>query len=128
MAFIWRRVREVGGIRNSFWTLLRLRDLRAGALVGTDEFGNKYYENKDYFFGRDRWVYYARRDYDASQVPSEWHCWLHHITDHTPVVMPPEPKKFFLQHQENLSGSKEEYVPYSTTRPKIESWQPPKAA
>ena len=22
--------------------------------------------------GRDRWVYYARKDYDASQVPPEW--------------------------------------------------------
>ena len=31
--------------------LLRLRDLRAGTLVGTDQFGNKYYQNNDYFFG-----------------------------------------------------------------------------
>ena len=24
------------------------------------------------FVGRDRWVDYARNDYDASQVPPEW--------------------------------------------------------
>ena len=29
----------------------RLRDLRAGTVVGEDHYGNKYYENKEYFFG-----------------------------------------------------------------------------
>ena len=29
---------------------LRVRDVKAGALVGTDKFGNEYYENKDYIF------------------------------------------------------------------------------
>lgn len=34
--------------------------------------------------GRHRWVEYADRGrYNASQVPPEWHGWLHHITDHT---------------------------------------------
>ena len=36
------------------------------------------------FVGRHRWVEYAKKDrYDASQVPPEWHGWLHCITDHT---------------------------------------------
>ena len=29
----------------------RMNDIRVGTLVGTDEFGNKYYENKDHFYG-----------------------------------------------------------------------------
>lgn len=33
--------------------------LRPGTLVGTDKLGNKYYENKSYFYGRNRWVEYA---------------------------------------------------------------------
>jgi len=128
MAFLWRRIREVGGFRNAFWDLLKLRDLRAGTLIGRDEFGNKYYQNNEYFFGRHRWVYYVRKDYDASQIPPEWHRWLHYMTDRSPVEEPPEPKKFALSHQENVTGTEQEYIPYSTTRPKIESWQPPKAS
>lgn len=33
----------------------------------------RYYENKEYLYGRDRWVDYAARDFDASQVPPEWY-------------------------------------------------------
>lgn len=34
--------------------------------------------------GRHRWVEYADKGrYNASQVPAEWHGWLHHITDST---------------------------------------------
>jgi NADH:ubiquinone oxidoreductase subunit len=34
--------------------------------------------------GRHRWVEYAEKSrYNASQVPAEWHGWLHFITDHT---------------------------------------------
>ena len=29
----------------------RMRDLRAGTLVGTDSFGNEYFENKDHIYG-----------------------------------------------------------------------------
>lgn len=34
--------------------------------------------------GRHRWVEYASKGrYNASQVPAEWHGWLHFVTDHT---------------------------------------------
>lgn len=34
--------------------------------------------------GRHRWVEYAQKGrYNASQVPAEWHGWLHFVTDHT---------------------------------------------
>lgn len=36
------------------------------------------------FTGRHRWVEYAEKGrYNASQVPPEWHGWLHYITDRT---------------------------------------------
>lgn len=86
---------------------------KTGTLVGTDEYGNKYYEDtsdeninnisgmffEDYFFleffllftilGRDRWVEFPNniKERSASQVPPEWHSWLHYTSDiPSPVV------------------------------------------
>lgn len=61
-------------------------------------------------------------------LPLLRHRWLHHIGDNTPIAEPPEIRKFQKEHTENLSGTVREYIPYSTTRQKIESWQPPKTA
>lgn len=55
--------------------------MKLGTLVGTDKYGNKYYENPYYFYGRNRWVQYATHvnmDYDASQIPAEWYGWMHY--------------------------------------------------
>ena len=78
--------------------------------------------------GRNRFVefpYEGRMMYDASQIPPEWHRWMQHMTDDPPSTHPPEQRKFFLDHKRNMSGSNEQYVPYSTTKPKIEAWKPP---
>lgn len=40
---------------NSF----RQDEVKTGTLKGTDKYGNKYYENNYYFYGRNRWVEYA---------------------------------------------------------------------
>nr|CDS32359.1 nadh dehydrogenase (ubiquinone) alpha,nadh dehydrogenase ubiquinone alpha subcomplex [Hymenolepis microstoma] len=103
-------------------------ELKDGTLVGEDYLGNKYYENNRYFIGRNRWVIYGNRfgwDYEGSQVPPEWHRWLHNMTDETPITHPPERKPWMLDHQENLTLEEpNKYVPYSTTKPKIEAWKP----
>ena len=47
-----------------------------GELVGTDQFGNRYYRGRSRLLGRAerRWVLYANaRQPDASMVPPEWH-------------------------------------------------------
>jgi len=96
--------------------------------VGEDKYGNKYYENKLYFVGRSRWVDYSAKagwDYDGSQVPAEWHRWLHYIGDEPPTSMALSDHKWQIDHKENFSGTAQKYVPYSTTRPKIEAWKPP---
>lgn len=53
------------------------------------------------------------------------HRWLHHITDKTPTEHPLETRPWMMPYEENMSGTNKQYVPYSTTRPKIEAWNPP---
>lgn len=54
-------------------------------------FGEIWASESDISVGRHRWVEYAEKGrYNASQVPPEWHGWLHHVTDHTgDEVSPP---------------------------------------
>lgn len=81
-------------------------ELKDGILVGTDKYGNKYFENPRYFYGRNRWVEYAPKygtvliecflfrckyfvifkamNYDGSQIPAEWFGWMHYKTDLLP--------------------------------------------
>jgi NADH:ubiquinone oxidoreductase subunit len=102
--------------------------IKHGDLVGTDKYGNKYYQNDFYFFGRNRWVEYNQTvflDYDGSQVPAEWHNWLHYICDDPPTTNPRVHYKWMIEHGENLSGTDKAYTPYSTTPAKIKSWSPP---
>jgi NADH:ubiquinone oxidoreductase subunit len=120
-----------GGVGASLKKLYRMENFKAGRLVGEDKYGNKYYEDPTYFFGRHRWVEYAEYrnlEYDASQVPAEWHRWLHSITDFPPRKDTPIATsiayKWILDHSENLSGTKDAYMPYSTTKSKIEAWKP----
>ena len=53
-----------------------LKTLIFGKYVGRDEFGNKYYKNKE----DERWVIYSQ-DIEATKITSDWFMWMHH----TPV-------------------------------------------
>ncbi|NP_001028275.1 NADH dehydrogenase [ubiquinone] 1 alpha subcomplex subunit 12 [Danio rerio] len=126
-----------GGVKGFLVQLFRVQETKTGALIGTDKYGNKYYEDNRFFFGRHRWVIYTTEmngkntfwDVDGSMVPAEWHRWLHCMTDDPPTTHPPEPKKFLAKvHQINLSGTPDCYVPFSTTRKKIHEWVPPKVS
>ncbi|VDK38005.1 unnamed protein product [Taenia asiatica] len=116
-------IKQNGGIRAAF---TRTDELKDGTLVGEDYLGNKYYENDRYFLGRNRWVVYGNRfgwDYEGSQIPPEWHRWLHYMTDVTPIQNPPERRPWMLDHQENRTLEESaKYIPYSTTKPKVEPW------
>ncbi|XP_026473701.1 NADH dehydrogenase [ubiquinone] 1 alpha subcomplex subunit 12 [Ctenocephalides felis] len=128
VARLFRIVSANGGIRGSLAKLARTDDLKLGTLVGEDKYGNKYYENNEYFYGRNRWVDYAPHvglNYDASQVCPEWFGWLHYKTDLPPTKDPARVHhKWMSNHSENLSGTDRQYVPYSTTVPKIQAWNP----
>ncbi|CAI8608314.1 unnamed protein product [Vicia faba] len=97
--------------------LLQTKIHNIGAtLVGVDKYGNKYYEKTENTqYGRHRWVEYAEKTrYNASQVPAEWHGWLHFITDHTgDELLLLRPKRYGLDHKENLSGEGDEFIYHS---------------
>ncbi|TIB00727.1 hypothetical protein E3P94_01970 [Wallemia ichthyophaga] len=82
----WYRV----GLRDAWTQLNESVDVKAGRLAGTDKFGNKYFENLEKEMPeaawRQRWVRYAQSSplENASQVPSEWHAWLHHTRLNAP--------------------------------------------
>ena len=49
------------------------------------------------------------------------------MTDTTPTVQPLDKHDWMSEPRQNWTGTSKQYVPYSTTRAKIQSWQPPKA-
>ena len=53
-----------------------LKTLFTGKYVGNDEFGNKYYRNKN----GQRWVIY-KDNIEATKITSEWYLWMHHTID-----------------------------------------------
>ena len=53
--------------------------------IGTDEFGNRYYEERKARPGKPprRYIRYKGM-VEASKVPADWHGWLHHTEDNPP--------------------------------------------
>ncbi|KAJ3041940.1 hypothetical protein HDV00_008449 [Rhizophlyctis rosea] len=110
------------GLKKTLKYYMSLDQPRVGKLVGTDYNGNEYYENRDDIVLRDRWVLYKKWNYDATQVPPEWHQWLHKITDDVPSEKT-LPKSFFVTPSvENVTGSKGAFRTYNTTVPKVKPW------
>lgn len=85
---------------------------RRGRLVGEDEQGNKYYqERKASLDGRPRrWIVYNGVA-EASRVPPDWHGWLHHTFEDPPTVAPFKTKAWEKPHQPNLTGTVGAYRP-----------------
>ncbi|KAJ3689525.1 hypothetical protein LUZ61_018689 [Rhynchospora tenuis] len=136
----FRDVRDEGYLNCIFdGNLLQTKIHGIGAtLVGVDKFGNKYYEKLgDTQYGRHRFVEYAQKSrYNASQVPPEWHGWLHYVTDHTgDELLMLKPKRYGVEHKENLSGEGEEFIYHSKGHAlnaeqrdwtRYQAWQPKK--
>jgi NADH:ubiquinone oxidoreductase subunit len=83
-----------------------------GDLVGTDEFGNRYYRGKGAKLqGRERrWVLF-RDEVEASRVPPEWHAWLHHTTAQPLTENAAKALPWQKEHQPNLTGTVAAYRP-----------------
>lgn len=85
---------------------------RSGKKVGTDQFGNAYYEAP----GRKglprtrRWVIYNGPS-EASTIPPLWHGWMHYQTDVLPTSVPASNKKWVKEHVPNLTGTTKAYKP-----------------
>jgi NADH:ubiquinone oxidoreductase subunit len=98
MLFVWWR--------GATWGTL-LATLLYGRFVGTDPFGNRYYQNRA---GTRRWVVY-NGTVEASRVPPEWHGWLHHTFREPPTIAPLPTKSWEKEHLPNLSGTPLAYRP-----------------
>ncbi len=110
---------------------------RFGALVGEDEFGNRYYRTKgreiDPMLGFERrWVVYNGVA-EASCVPPTWHGWLHHTVDELPSEEHVTPRGWWKPHRPNLTGTPGAHRPTGSTlaqgrRPKAtgdyKAWRP----
>jgi len=78
-------------------------------------------------------VEYAAWEFNASQVPAEWHIWLHYTKDEDPISSPPPPVLYGRKHIENLTGSSRAYHPHKVygtratqhSKEWIEGWEPP---
>ncbi|KAK9379618.1 NADH ubiquinone oxidoreductase subunit NDUFA12-domain-containing protein [Kockiozyma suomiensis] len=118
------------GFKDYLAQMMAIGDTKYGTLVGIDRFGNKFFENKeeDEIHLRTRWVQYKEKYYDVSQIEPGWHGWLGYLVDtppnaldaaHTTVRKQPE-----VSRVHNGTGTRDAYVPYSTVKPKFESWTP----
>ena len=96
---------------------IRLETGLFGKAVGTDTLGNRYFTGKARRGTKRerRFVIYANmaggRGYDASQVPPEWHGWLHHQTDLVPQANNPLRHLWQKPPQANLTGTGLAYFP-----------------
>ncbi len=90
-----------------------------GELVGTDQFGNRYYRLKAPLAlkrggGRRsrerRWVLYNGAA-EASKVPPLWHGWLHHTSDAVPDPAKRKRYAWEQEHVPNLTGTPAAYRP-----------------
>lgn len=98
-------------IGTSLWSAMH------GEHVGTDFAGNKYYRAKKRvpagqpFAGSERrWVIYAGAN-DASNVPAEWHGWLHGSLEGVPESHLPPPRIWEVDHSPNATGTAAAYRP-----------------
>ena len=96
-----------------------------GKYVGTDQFGNKYYNNSK---GK-RWVIYKGK-IESSKIPPEWHMWIHFLKNNKPTS---NDSKFSwqIEYEENLTGTEKAYKPKGSLASSIkenikkyESWNP----
>jgi NADH:ubiquinone oxidoreductase subunit len=90
-----------------------------GELVGTDQFGNRYFREKGHRAlhpggGRrsreKRWVLYQGVP-EGSKVPAMWHAWLHHTIDRVPTGAGTKRYAWEKAHVPNLTGTPLAYRP-----------------
>jgi NADH:ubiquinone oxidoreductase subunit len=111
----------------------RLFTLLRGRSVGTDAAGNIYYEERRprANLRNRRWVAYAGVP-EASDVPPEWHAWLHYTTDAPLTTTPRRPWQ--KPYVPNMTGTPASYRPpghdyqgghRAPATGDYESWEPP---
>jgi len=85
---------------------------RRAVLIGEDEWGNKFFEEKKPSLEnrKRRYVIY-NGPAEASRVSADWHGWLHHTFDKPPTEDPLPKNDYETAHQPNLTGTLLAYKP-----------------
>ena len=112
----------------------RLFTWRKGRLVGEDEFGNRYYvqaRGVGPLGVPARWVIYPKLS-EASQVPPDWHGWMHYMFEAPPTEAPLPRQSWERPHRPNMTGTIFAYHPPGSIardgepsgEPAYEAWKP----
>ena len=100
----------------------KLKTIFFGKLVGSDSFGNKYYESKS---GK-RWVIYSK-EVDATKIPVEWYSWMHFTQNRIEKKHELEKYDWQKPHKSNTTGTDEAYYPNKekddAIKKKYKSWK-----
>ena len=110
---------------------------RRARLVGKDEQGNRYFEEKRASGpdgNRRRWVVYHGVA-EGSRVPPDWHGWMHQTFEDPPTVAPLRRRAFETDHLPNMTGTPLAYHPPGSlshdgdkaAARDYEAWSPEKA-
>ena len=86
---------------------------KQGRFIGEDEFGNRYYEQvrgHSPLDGPRRWVTYRKLS-ESSQIPADWHGWMHHTVKDPPTVARPAARSWQKPHLMNMTGTSQAYRP-----------------
>lgn len=109
-----------------------------GEEVGQDAMGNRYYRDRKRKLAggsvrkERRWVIF-KSDPEASQVPPEWHGWLHHTSDDIPPEGGAPKRPWMKEHRPNMTGTEAAYLPpghtlaggrRAATTSDYEAWKP----
>ena len=80
--------------------------------VGSDEFGNRYFEKKKIANARrpKRFVIY-KGSVEASKVPADWHGWLHYTWSDVPPEGGYRKADWQTEHLPNLTGTDYAHCP-----------------
>lgn len=93
----------------NLWT--RIFTAMRGEFIGADAFGNRYYRERRAQDRRARrWVIF-KGEADPTNIPAEWHGWLHHTTDAAPQGGGVPQRPWQKPHRANPTGSDQAYRP-----------------
>ncbi|MBI1338604.1 NADH:ubiquinone oxidoreductase subunit NDUFA12 [bacterium] len=85
---------------------------RRARQVGTDEQGNRYFEERrPSLEGRKRRYVLYKGLAEPSRVPPDWHGWLHHTFESPPTESPLPRKPWEKPHRANMTGTIHAYKP-----------------
>jgi NADH:ubiquinone oxidoreductase subunit len=96
-----------GATFGTLWTIGQ-----RAVLVGEDENGNKFYEERKVSLeGRKRRHVVYQGLAEASRITPDWHGWLHHTYDEPPTIAPLKRRAWEKDHVPNMTGTVKAYRP-----------------